>query len=156
MSEIPLLSVLQKGRSNVSAWRYVQPESATTFTGHSYYEVESKVHKHRLAMGYDTDKGWQQRFEDDLCKQNLTVDCKGRGKKKVDGISISDLKRFLSSMLNWNGTFVEQDEANRRGAICATCPLQTAVPGCFGCAGVGKLLRRLLKGRTTPNDGALT
>lgn len=49
--------------------------------------------------------------------------------------------------------FVPEEEAERRAAICAACPLNVQVQGCMGCSGVSALVKMIRRDRRTGVDG---
>jgi len=151
------MKVSRPGQGIQNQWRYVQPETGVVFTAFSYWELEFKVEKHRSAMKLDLADGWQERFQNDLCKQNDEVPCIGRPKDhRPEKITLADLRRFMSTVSKWDGTLVSRDEAERRAAICAGCPKNKAVHGCWGCAGLLKQVVSFLQGKAgTTMDNAL-
>jgi hypothetical protein len=151
------MRVSRPGRGTSNDWRYVQPETGVVFNAFSYWELEAKVQKHRAAMELDTAEGWQDRFQDELCRQNSEAPCAGRPKNfKPTKLTLADLRRFMATLFQWDGTLVERDEAERRAAICAGCPNNQAVQGCWGCAGLLKQVTSFLQGgQGTTLDRAL-
>jgi len=151
-----MMKVTSPGRGTSNKWRYVQPETGVVFTGFSYWQVFNDVSAHRNAMGLDLAEGWEDRFQDDLCKQNEQVPCTGR---KADvskrHLQMADLQRFFALMASWKGDTVPQEEAERRAVICSTCPLNVTVQGCWGCAGMIKKVVSLVGNKQTSRDSAL-
>jgi hypothetical protein len=150
------MRVTNKSRGTSNQWKYVQPESGAVFHGLSYWGIIDQVRLHRKAMGYDLAEGWEERFQDDLCRQNLQVPCSDRpvGVSKRS-LTIADLRRFMNTVLKFGGKFVPQEEAERRAAICSTCPFNGDVTGCWGCGGILTQVTKFLAGRTTQRDRAL-
>lgn len=150
------MRVHRPGQGTQNDWRYVQPESGAVFTGTSYWGIVDQVHEHRRAMGYDIGEGWEERFQDALCRQNEQVPCTDRvtppSKRRLQ---LADLRRFMTAASKFDGTFVAQEEAERRAVICSTCPLNKTVTGCWGCAGLLKVALKFLAGRSTRRDKAL-
>lgn len=69
-----------------------------------------------------------------------------------------DVVNFLKVLKHWvfhNPALVEPEEADRRAAICATCPYNVDAVGCFGCANVAGMIFDVVKDRSTPHDGQL-
>lgn len=151
------MRVTRPGDGTHNHWRYVQPETAAVFTAFSYWGIKDKVYAHRRAMKLDTAEGWEERFQDELCRQNEQVPCDRREKTSTPkkGLSVSDLKRFMNTLLAQEGSFVSQEEAERRASICATCPKNQVVHGCWGCAGILKLVTQYLGKKHTSKDRAL-
>lgn len=123
------------------------------FTGFSYGLMRELVIKHRKAMGFPFDDA---DFQDELCRQNTAIDCSGRvippGERHM---TIADVRRFMSSLSSWDGSFVDQEEAERRATICAGCPMNVVVHGCKGCGGILKWVNEKLGGNATSKDRAL-
>jgi hypothetical protein len=123
------------------------------FTGHAYPFVRDAVVKHRAAMGLPFN---EDDFQDELCRQNLAIDCVGRkADPSTRWLTLADIKRFMSSLTSWDGSFVDQAEAERRAQICAGCPMNVVVSGCKGCGGILKWAKEKLGGKSTSKDGAL-
>lgn len=152
------MKVTRPGESTLNEWRYVQPETGAVFRGLSYWGMRDAVFAHRKAMGLDTGSGWEARFQDDLCKQNEQVACdrdKNAPRPMSQSVTLDDLKRFMTTLVNQRGDFVSKEEAERRAAICSTCPKNQVVRGCWGCFGISKLVGAFLKGSKTSRDTAL-
>ncbi len=134
-------------------WRYAQPETGAVFTGFAYSLMRDKVIQHRRAMDIPFD---EVAFMDELCRQNTAIPCSGRvippGERHM---TIADVRRFLSSLSSWDGSFVDQEEAERRATICAGCPMNVVVHGCKGCGGILKWVNEKLGGNVTSKDRAL-
>jgi len=122
---------------------------------------------HRARNSLDLSPGWQDRVVSEMCAQNgwTGAVCFDREADASQGISSGDVKNFLNvlgNVLASGGSLVEQEEAERRAAICTECPQNIEVPGCLGmCPGsVAKLLLRFaaaFQGRTlqTSRDAEL-
>jgi len=147
------LTVSSPNIDNGHHWRYAQPETGAVFTGFSYGLMRELVIKHRKAMGFPFDDA---DFQDELCRQNTAIDCSGRvippGERHM---TIADVRRFMSSLSSWDGSFVDQEEAERRATICAGCPMNVVVHGCKGCGGILKWVNEKLGGNATSKDRAL-
>ena len=75
-------------------------------------------------------------------------------------IGVAELRRFVETVkaltvANPEDRFVDGGEAERRAAICASCPMNLPVAGCWGCSGVVAMLKDALIGRTTSKDANL-
>lgn len=152
------MRVLRPGESTNNEWRYIQPETTAVFYGLSYWAVRDAVRNHRAAMKLDLSSGWEERFQDELCRQNEEVICDRMKKANAvpaSGITLDDLKRFMNTLISQRGELVDKEEAERRATICATCPKNTVVRGCWGCFGLGKLVQLFLGKNGTSKDRAL-
>jgi hypothetical protein len=74
-------------------------------------------------------------------------------------ITWRDIRAFFSKVAAWwsAGECVPQEEADRRAAVCAGCPLnvEAYLPGCSRCAEVGAQVFKLIGGKQTASDAAL-
>lgn len=150
------MKVINKRIGTPNQWRYVQPESGAVFHGLSYWGIVDQVRLHREAMNYDLAEGWEARFQDDLCRQNMEIPCSDRPVDPASrSLTVADARRFLATLSNFRGEFVSKEEAERRATICSTCPMNREIPGCWGCGGILKEVTKFLLGRTTSRDKSL-
>ncbi len=141
-------------------WRYRQPETDMPFYQQHPRALEAEVFEHRLSvpdLHLDTSGGWQARLWNDVCAQDEhldCVDCEDPGRFP----NLADVWGWAKSMLNWREAgypIASNEEAERRAAICVTCPHNKIVHGCFGCHGVGEVISGLIDGRKTSLDQKL-
>jgi len=150
------MKVTNKRIGTPNQWRYVQPESGAVFHGLSYWGIVDQVQQHRRAMQYDLAEGWEERFQDDLCRQNSEVPCSDRPVDLTQRrLTVADLRRFMGTLANFKGKFVPKAEAERRAAVCSTCPMNREVVGCWGCGGILATVTKFLAGRSTSRDASL-
>lgn len=86
--------------------------------------------------------------------------CREAAAPKVNFVTWGQAKRWLKTMLNYarDRALVEQEEAERRAAICLQCRLRVPQAECKtgGCGGsVAGFLTQLAINRSTPHDDAL-
>lgn len=136
-------------------WRYVQPETGFEFAASTLRELVKKVATHRksnsLAAGDPSAD-----IQDFVCAQ-LPIGSESCS-HVIEGdyalkthFTMEDVKRFIQaavSALRGRG-LVDQPEAERRAALCASCPLNTMVKGCWRCKGLAEWLFNLIGARTT-------
>lgn len=67
---------------------------------------------------------------------------------------IEGTKAYVDLILSGFKT-VEQEEANRRAAICASCYLKTPPQGCGSCLKIAQLIVGDVAAKTTPHDSYL-
>jgi len=143
-------------------WRYVQPETDFEFTASTLRVLVQKVTAHREANGIAIGDP-RADIEDFVCAQ-LPVgseDCthvlEGDYALKTR-FTMEDVKRFLQAAASALGSegLVAQEEAERRASICAACPLNTSVSGCWRCKGLAEWLFRLIGARTTAHASRLS
>ena len=139
-----MLTIVDKQLIPPGEFRYQQPETGFKVQTRSWSQMLQQVHSHRVAnFGCDIEAGWQARLEHDYCLQNSLDGTQWCSDEKYSApdesrpLHWSDIQRFLFSMIQWvagGRKLVEQDEAERRAAICATCPnnvdLHVACPSC--------------------------
>lgn len=151
----------EKSLGPPGGWKYTQPESKHVFTGISWNQLFEKVRKHRAGNGYDLGEGWEQRFEEEFCRQNQLLGTRWCPQEdhqdKLPGCGgYESVRRFLNSA--WNvvkakgDVFVEKEEAERRAAICASCLMNATVPACYGCNGFREMIAKIRGSRSTVQD----
>lgn len=138
-------------------WRYEQPETGMKFRSQHWKELQGFVWDYRNSvpeLQLDTTGGWVTRFWSNVCEQNHYYDCidaENPGRYP----NLSDAWNWVKSMEDWRKTgfdTVPQEEAERRAAICAKCPHNRIISGCWGCKGVGEQVSKLSGGKTTSID----
>jgi hypothetical protein len=142
-------------------WRYVQPETGFEFAASTLRELVKKVTSHREANGIDVGDPSAD-IQDFVCAQ-LPVGSETCS-HVIEGdyalkthFTMEDVKRFIQaavSALAGRG-LVDQTEAERRAALCASCPLNTTVKGCWRCKGLAEWLFKLIGARTTAHASRL-
>ena len=121
-------------------WRYIQPETGFEFTASTLRVVIQKVAEHRRANGLPVGDPSAE-IQDFVCAQlpigsencMHEIDAGDYALKKH--FTMEDVKRFIQAAISALGSrgLVEQPEAERRAALCASCPLNTTVGGCWRC-----------------------
>ena len=161
----PRLTVTNKVDVPNKGWIFTVEETGVTLNGGTINQLKNMVHNHMRANNVRIPADLNEIIEDTACRNldKWSRWCEER--KPVDQTirrskwTAADVKRFLTTVKNW-GTqtrfaFVDQDEAERRAAICAACPMNVEVSGCMGCAGVGAMVKLLRGTRTTREDRKL-
>jgi hypothetical protein len=142
-------------------WRYTQPETGFEFTASTLREVVRKVTAHREANGIAVGDPSAD-IQDFVCAQlpigseDCTHVIEGDYALKTH-FTMEDVKRFVQAAVAALGSrgLVEQTEAERRAAICASCPLNTTIKGCWRCKGMAEWLFRLIGARRTAHGSRL-
>jgi len=161
-----MLKITDTSTSPPGEWKWTEPSTGYTIRARAYSEFLRLVYNHRLGnLGLDIGEGWKERFEDDWCKQNnldgtpFCEDGTYYAPSEDRPLHWSDVVRFLHSMLQWlsgGRKLVEQDEAERRAAICATCPMNTQLDvSCPGCVKLGQLIAETKGNRSSSIDDKL-
>jgi hypothetical protein len=145
----------------------MQPESGMRFEHYSRDAFFKAIQSHRLANGYEITPDWKERIEDQICRehaaewgQEICRRVQNLGGRRA--ISFAAAQSFLNTMASWlvrtakgEAAFVSQEEANRRAAICVTCPNNVHSFGgsCGSCADrIMRALAHVVGKRSTPYD----
>jgi hypothetical protein len=127
-----------------------------TFQHYSRDAFFEAIRSHRLANGYPIEPSWKEEIEDLMCRvkaaewgQEICRRVEGSGERRP--VSFAASQSFLNTMASWMAgiaqgkpVFVAEEEAEKRAAICVTCPYN--VPS-FG-ASCGACADRLMRGLT--------
>lgn len=143
-------------------WRYIQPETKFEFSASTLRAVVRSVAEHRrsnhLPAG-DPEADIQNFVCASLPKGsgNCVHELDGEDYALKTHFTMEDVKRFIQAAISAIGSrgLVEQPEAERRAAVCAACPLNTTVGGCWRCKGLADWLFRLIGARNTAHAGRL-
>lgn len=132
-------------------WNYRQPESSALLSARTWRGLVKAVRAHREAMGYDLAAGWEERLEAEVVAQNPQL-------AQKHATTLDDVKRCAHTLKAWSDAgkpLVDMAEAEWRAGICASCPRNQRVVGCFGCAAVGTVLEWVIGERKTSQDDKL-
>lgn len=155
-----MLHILNKERCAPGGWQYRQPETGYVMRSIVWGDLARRVASHRVANGIALKPGWESELENDVCEQ---AGYDGRVCQFVEnpaprrGVRLDDVLNFLRVAARWlpKREWVAQEEAERRAAICAKCPLNVKVDGCTTCRNLVKDVAEFLGSRTTPQDSEL-
>jgi hypothetical protein len=141
-------------------WRYLQAETNHWMSGITFQSLVGKVVQHRNNNGLSNENVAAE-VEDQICQRMGFKDqrqyCAG-GKRMPSKVGWQQIESFLktaSSFFADGGTPVSQAEAERRAAICATCPLNVGMGGCGVCQQAVNAFRGKILKRTTSQDAKL-
>jgi len=142
-------------------WRYVQMETDFEFSASTLRGLVQKVTAHRAANGLPAGDP-RAEIEDFVCAQlplgseDCTHVIEGDYALKTH-FTMEDVKRFLQAAVSALGSegLVDSEIAERRASVCAACPLNTSVSGCWRCKGLAEWLFRLIGARTTAHASRL-
>lgn len=147
-------------------WRYLVVGTNTMIQAGSINELKQRVRQHMLANRLDIPPDIDAEIENGAC-HNLESHrdhwCQERGGNPLAAIPRErprwravEILRFLKTVWEWGAKegfkFVPMEEAERRAAICADCPMNTSVSGCLGCTGVAAMIRRIQGNQKTSKD----
>lgn len=142
-------------------WQYTQPESGYHMYAINLGTLVKKVAAHRYNMGYSTQGDLAQELEEYNCARLSPADqithCKS-GVKRRNRVHYKQVESFLRTASEWvsrGEPLVPLEEAERRAAICAKCPLNVGTGGCGICNSLLNSLRESVLQRSTSHDSEL-
>lgn len=133
----------------------------TVFVSYGWRELAKTVQEHLVGNGIEIPLNLGLIMQATFCqyRPDLCVERSAEAEAKVGAFLM--MKRFYNSAIKpyLAGQLVDQEEANRRAAICATCPKNTdkIVEFCVSCSTrslVGHI-NQFLTSRHTPSDHLL-
>lgn len=145
---------------------YRDPETGEKFAHTSLNGLKLQVKAHRTGNNLPIGTAINEDIEDASCRQviaehpgyNGCVDSEGLtpfGKAgKVTMQMVSDAMNILYMRVMKGEEPISQEEANRRAAICITCPLNVDAGACVSCKLKG-LMRTLKGGRKVAGENQL-
>jgi hypothetical protein len=147
-------------------WRYRETETGFEFKAATLGSLVDLVAAHRASNKLQPGNP-RAEIQAYVCAQ-LPVgseDCVGEleaGDEVADialktEFTMDDVKRFLVAAKEALGRkgLVKQEEADRRAGICASCPLNQSVGGCWTCRGLAEWIFRLIGTRVTAHASRL-
>ncbi len=144
-----LLTVIRDINSPPGGWRYTPPETGVTLTASHYSSLKDIVVRHLRANGFEAD---EDIIQDGACRETPAAGgwCRKREPKPVAGrlphLTLAMAERFISTI--WEvikeRKLVPREEAERRLAICMSCPLATSIGGCDSCTTLYKKMVEML------------
>ena len=159
-----MLHITNLNEAPPGGWRYTQPESGFAMSGITFGQLLKRVAAHRHSNGFPTDGSLSAEVQDSICEHLGFADqcrrCSGGLVPPAQrSIRWSDVGRFMKVMAAWvtasGDKFVPAEEANRRAALCASCPYNKPVRGCSSCHAILEEISEAVAGRTTPSDTEL-
>ena len=141
-------------------WRYVVPETKTSLKSGSLEDLKREVKKHLEANSLPVPADLAAVIENQLCELIGPEWCSWGSAKYAahPTMSASDVVNGTKVILSWKlegSPFEDQNEANRRAAICASCMMNVHVAGCVGCSGLQGVVRKMVGGKKTAHDHLL-
>lgn len=121
------------------------------------------IKKHAKDNGITLPDGWEALAEDQLCRVLPPGMCRyGDGTVPVQTVDIrmtpDGFMRGMGSLLRVALTgepLVEQEVAEERARICASCPANVNIAGCASCADVADSIAKIRGARKTEGDAVL-
>lgn len=146
------------------AYPYKQPETGQVLTALNLASLVQKAKAHCVANNIPVGIDFDRQVEDNSCRELLEKYPDYAGCEEESGApiktswSLSDVFRWTETMVAWarkGFNFVDQAKANERAEICARCPKNIDISGCFSCNGISKFMPLIKGNRTTPYDEKL-
>lgn len=118
-------------------WRYVTPESGQVFTGVNEAQLLDHLRSHYRANNWDLPSNIRDLIEQQICEKqrDYCVDTGGRppvSPSKAAAVAFHLIKDYTLRLLNAPGR-VQQEQADARAAVCATCTENVEREGCSNC-----------------------
>lgn len=142
-------------------WSYTQPETGVRMTAVTFQSLIGKVVQHRQNNKLDVANVYSE-VEAAICAslspEDQVANCVTgtRERRSVGWAEIVSFSTWLTKWWTGGRQLVEPEEANRRAAICATCPYNVGVTGCSVCrTSIGVLRNKLMRVTPTTSDNKL-
>jgi len=145
-------------------WRYRVSQTGIVVTAGSFNQLQDMVRRHYAANripvpGNLTDMLLKYACETYAACEQDGVPNNVNSPSAVKSIWMHDVVRFSKTLFDAlvNGKRVDQQEANRRAAICLNCPFNKKVEGCTSCNSglMSRMVKALSQAGTTPVDARL-
>lgn len=144
-------------------YRFTIPHTGVTMSDSSMLGLYSKIRMHLDANGFDGAVITLDEIHEYNAKEFAKVDpdCCFETNPEPRHHTLDDVWRFtktIFSNISSGSDRVDQDEANRRAAICAACPANVTPGNCLSCANSGKaaaIVGVFVGERKTPYDATL-
>lgn len=152
-------------------WFAKQPETGTVLRATTLRNLIKEVQVYRTANNLPIETNIRRQVEIQVCATMSEDDAahyctfldeddeKNPPRLRTFRSSITDLENFgkavqatLETVAKREEINVSQEEANRRGAICASCPRNLPVANCWGCGTLGAIYRSISGRRASAND----
>lgn len=133
-------------------WRYTVPETGLLVTAATASTLRVRILSHLAANGIDPPPDLntaicrQMGLGEPYCSKARVAE---NAPPKYPKLTVDTANRFLKTMLAVirDRRFVPREEAERRMAVCMSCPLATSLGLCVGCNGLASTVVRLLNGK---------
>lgn len=142
-------------------WRYTEPTTGFTSMGITIRQLLDRVRQHRLNNNIPIGPHLLEEVERAICAALSPADqiefC-GTGLREPAGLHWGEVQKFMATataFIKSGGALVPQEEAERRTAICVTCPYNVGMYGCAPCRLIVDGLRVAVLQRSTSQDAAL-
>ena len=143
---------------------YVQQETKQEFHALNLRKLGEITKAARIANDIPIGINFNREIEDGTCRKILELYPDFTGVEEDNGSQIksswnlNDVVQWTATMADWakkGFKFVPQEQANERAEICAKCPKNIDVAGCWTCGGVSKAVGLIRGNHNTPYDDQL-
>lgn len=148
-----------------------QPETGRVINAPTITTMVAEVLKYRDANNLPIEKNIRRQVEiqicetmppDDaarLCEYLDEDDARNPAHLRRRNSTVEDLENFgkavkavLESAAKGTSLHVSQEEADRRGAVCGSCPKNIPIASCYGCGTLGSIYRSITGRQTSAHD----
>jgi hypothetical protein len=142
-------------------WRYTQKETNHTMIGVTWEACVKKVAQHRQNNNLPVGDNIAQEVEEQMCERMSIQDrdeyCNAGARipKSIGWRQVEAFLKTAGAFIATGGQLVPQEEAERRAAICAQCPLNVGMHGCGVCRKTVDAFRETILQRSTSQDAGL-
>jgi hypothetical protein len=155
-----MLKLKDKYTTPPGGWRYTQRESGKLISSPSFPSLVVAVRQHRMANGYPLQMDMEQEVEEGACKES-PGHCDDMPPDLIPSkLTLSNVFAFTmtlgESLLKGNPR-VDDEEADRRAAVCAGCSDNVPIGGCGGCNAktINSAIEKLTRAKPTKLDDKL-
>ena len=151
-----MLKLKRKNMDPPSGWVFPIENGFVIKAGH-FDKLIREIIRHLEVNGHEIPDNLEDIVENYICTQNPQSICEGDGPKRhfPNSREIETVtKAIVQVARKGKDAFVSQEEAQKRAEVCAGCPKNINVWGCFLCTGLMKLITKSY-GRKTTVDGYL-
>jgi len=155
-------------------WRARQPETGTVLKGATLRTLIKEVQVYRTANKLPIETNIRRQVEIQVCSTMSeddvihyctyldADDLKNPAKLRQHRSTITDLENFgkavkavLETASSNQELHVPQEEADRRAAVCASCPKNIPIANCWGCGTLGAVYRSIAGRKSSSHDHRL-
>jgi hypothetical protein len=152
-------------------WFAKQPETGTVLRATTLRNLIKEVQVYRTANNLPIETNIRRQVEIQVCATMSGDDAahyctfldedeeKNPPRLRAFRSTITDLENFgkavqatLETVAKRGEVNVSQEEADKRGAICASCPRNLPIANCWGCGTLGAIYRSISGRRASAND----
>lgn len=151
-------TILRDMEQPPGGWTVLVPQTGVRINSATISGLRYLVQEHLLANGFPVEPDFKEWVDNEVCTQNSMGHpfCGDTPPKPVSErmplLTYATASRFLRTMLQVarNREFVPREEAERRAAVCAGCPLASSIGGCQSCWSALRDVTRALQGNPLP------